>query len=91
MILHTINKNDVIDECLAHVAQGDIVVLIENAVNNEAIETLRNHLKNNVAIDIYLLDDTKSIAIKQVNAPTAIDYKKFVDLSVKAEKVVSWY
>ena len=80
MILHLVNKPAAFPECIAHLASGDCVALIEAAASTEAAELF--HVQQNTGA-------TKNITIYRIESPD--DMQQLVTLAATAEKVVSWY
>jgi len=80
MILHLVNKPAVFSECIAHLANGDCVALIEAAASTDAAELF--HVQQSTG-------GTKNITIYRIESPD--DMQQLVTLTTTAEKVVSWY
>jgi tRNA 2-thiouridine synthesizing protein B len=88
MILHTINK--IAAEHLSNglIGQDDIVVLIEDGL------LLGLKPPSNPSSKIYAISadaQARGIQNKLNEAITLISYSEFVELSLEADKVVSWF
>ena len=97
-ILHTVNKspfqkND-LKSCLAHVSDGDAVLLIEDAVYGALADTEFSQLSTQSNADIYCLSPdlaARGITENKLNpAVKLVDYEGFVDLAAEKNAVNSW-
>jgi tRNA 2-thiouridine synthesizing protein B len=99
--LHTVNKSpfeqSALVSCLEHVAQGDAVLLIEDAVvgarkGSHFAATLRD---KQAACRIYVLaPDLAARGIKDaevVEGVALLDYAGFVDLVAEETRVCAWF
>ena len=97
-ILHTVNKspfqkND-LASCLAHVNEGDAVLLIEDGVYGAVAGTSAAEMATGAVAEIYVLGaDLAARGIAEENVADGIKvagYDDFVDLAVKHKAVNSW-
>ena len=98
-ILHTVNKSpfdkNSLESCLKHTTEGSAVLLIEDgvygALKNTAISSdLKSAMLN---VSIYALEadvQARGIDSNLLDGIELIDYKGFVELSIKHDKVQSW-
>ena len=90
MILHTINKPAAARKCRDLVAEDDIVLLLEDGVYL-ALKAPQDLPFSNAHLAV-LIDDAKARGIvERIVAAEAVDYAGFVELTVKADKVVAWF
>lgn len=85
MVLHTINKVAALDMCRGLIGPDDLVVLIEDGVYLALSELL---------FRTYALEDdllARGLQHRNLKSVKLIGYQKFVELSVKAEKICSWF
>lgn len=89
--LHILNKlAQPLELCLSALAQGDSVILIEEAVYALLQPELMKQLSNSASL--YVLDtDAKARGIAFVDTVSAVNYEQFVDLTVQHDKSISWY
>ena len=80
MILHLVNKPAAFAECIAHLASGDCVALIEAAASTEAAELFQAQQSTSA---------TSNITLYRIKSSD--DMQQLVTLTTTAEKVVSWY
>ncbi len=98
--LHTVNKSPFdrpsLTTCLAHVAQGDAVLMIEDGVvgarkGSAFADTLRARTPT---CAIYVLaPDLAARGMKAedlIEGIKLVDYTGFVDLAAENKRVVSW-
>jgi sulfur relay protein TusB/DsrH len=90
MILHLVNKPAAFSECIAHLAAGDSVLLIEQAANNEAAKQFHSQLHSSSDITLYVLQQNTTQTSEANSCFASITMNDFVALSIDAEKVVSW-
>ena len=98
--LHTVNKSPFerlsLASCLAHVAQGDAVLLIEDGVTgarrgSSFAEAL--HAKSPVCAIYILAPDLAARGMKAedvIEGAKFVDYGGFVDLVAEKTRVVAW-
>ena len=85
MILHTINKPEKLLSCLELIEDSDLVLLIEDGVYlaNGPIPGVVHALKTDVIARGFKILEGQKIKL--------IDYKEFVELTCRAEKVCAWF
>ena len=97
MTLHTINKtpseSSALDDCLASLADGDALILIENGVYAAIPGYAELFTRLPASIQCYLLgEDSSARGLNDLNPDfRVIDYDGFVELSCRYDKVVSWF
>ena len=98
MILHTVNKpapHQCLELCLRFMAEGDIVVLLEDGVYNAvaaspgSMQLLNARIDRIVALQPDLI--ARGLQSRQLPAVEAIDYSAFVALCCQCDKVQSWF
>ena len=107
MILHTVNKSPYSSQCFADclrtASTGDIIILIEDGVYgarglplhspSPPIEDMLKQKKSD--IELYVLQPDLEARGLFPGAKTTgfilVDDRGFVDLAVKADKILSWY
>ncbi len=98
MILHTVNKSPLNSACLSHclatVDSGDAILLIEDGVyaadrhQQQLFETLPP------AVELFALEAdvaARGLTGRLAESVRLIDDGGFVDLSIRYEKMQSWY
>ena len=85
MILHTINKPEKILSCTELIEDSDLVLLMEDGVYlaNDSIPGVVHALRSDVLARGFKILEMQKIKL--------IDYKKFVELTCRAEKVCAWF
>ena len=85
MILHTINKPEALPSCSELIKDSDSVLLLEDGVYlvNESIPGVVYALKKDL--------QARGFKILERNKIKLIDYKEFVELSCRADKVCAWF
>jgi sulfur relay protein TusB/DsrH len=85
MILHTINKPEILLSCEELIKDSDSVLLLEDAVYlaNDPIPGLVHALRSDVLARGFKILERQKIKL--------IDYKEFVELTCRAEKVCAWF
>ena len=85
MMLHTINKPDALLSCNELIKDSDSVLLLEDGVYlaNQSIPGLVYVLKKDL--------QARGFKILERNKIKLIDYKEFVELSCRADKVCAWF
>ena len=85
MMLHTINKPDVLPSCHELIRDSDSVLLLEDGVylSNHSIPGLVYVLKKDLQARGFKIFKRGKIKL--------IDYKGFVELSCRADKVCAWF
>lgn len=98
-ILHTVNKSpfekQTLSSCIAHVCDGDAVLMIEDAVYAAIAGTsAASLLEGNEKISIYALGpdlDARGLGdVDLIPGLKIVDYNGFVDLAVEYDKTQSW-
>ncbi len=98
-ILHTVNKSpfekQTLGSCVAHVLDGDAILMIEDGVYGAIAGTKAAlQLEETKNVSIYALGpdlDARGLGEAKLAAGiTIVDYKGFVELSVKHDKTQSW-
>ena len=94
-ILHTLNKSPdhgLLDKCIANLQSGDALLFIEDGTYYcKASEKLGAIGKG---IDIYFLKEdlaARGLQDQLGSSGEPVSYRKFVELSTKHDKVVSWF
>lgn len=98
--LHTVNKSPFdrpsLTSCLAHVAAGDAILLIEDGVvaarKGCAVEGALRGRARDCAIYV-LAPDLAARGMKaqdMIEGVTCVDYGGFVDLAAASARVVAW-
>jgi len=95
MILHTVNKTEVLERCLAMVSEGDTVLLIEDGVyaSLEAPSTASTWASVDPAVSWRVLETdlaARGISDKMRAPFEAVSQAQFIDLTLAHEKVISW-
>ena len=85
MILHTINKPEKLLSCTELIEDSDLVLLIEDGVYlaNDSIPGVVHALRTDVLARGFKILEKQKIKL--------IDYKQFVELTCRAEKVCAWF
>ena len=85
MMLHTINKPDALLSCNELIKDSDSVLLLEDGVYlaNQSIPGLIYVPKKDL--------QARGFKILERNKIKLIDYKEFVELSCRADKVCAWF
>ena len=85
MILHTINKPEKLLSCTELIEDSDLVLLIEDGVYlaNDFIPGVVHALRTDVLARGFKILEKQKIKL--------IDYKQFVELTCRAEKVCAWF
>ena len=85
MILHTINKPEKLLSCIELIEDSDFVLLIEDGVYlaNDSIPGVVHALRTDVLARGFKILEKQKIKL--------IDYKQFVELTCRAEKVCAWF
>ena len=85
MILHTINKPESLLSCQELIKDSDSVLLLEDGVYlaNDPIPGLVHALRSDVLARGFKILERQRIKL--------IDYKEFVELTCRAEKVCAWF
>ena len=85
MMLHTINKPDALLSCNELIKDSDSVLLLEDGVYlaNQSIPGLVYVLKKDLQARGFKILERSKIKL--------IDYKEFVELSCRADKVCAWF
>ena len=85
MILHTINKPEKLVSCTELIEDSDLVLLIEDGVYlaNDPIPGVVHALRADVVARGFKILEGQKIKL--------IDYKEFVELTCRAEKVCAWF
>ena len=85
MILHTINKPEKLLSCIELIENSDLVLLFEDGVYlaNDPIPGVVHALKTDVIARGFKILEGQKIKL--------IDYKEFVELTCRAEKVCAWF
>ena len=85
MILHTINKPEKILSCTELIEDSDLVLLMEDGVYlaNDSIPGIVHALRTDVIARGFKILEGQKIKL--------IDYKDFVELTCRAEKVCAWF
>ena len=102
MILHTVNKspyaNQCLADCLANAATGDAIILIEDGVYGATAGPLFDQRLSHLSesnIELYVLKpdfEARGLQPDQsVPRFSLVDDHRFVELVLKADKVLSWY
>jgi tRNA 2-thiouridine synthesizing protein B len=98
-ILHTVNKSpfekQALSSCIAHMSDGDAILMIEDGVYGAMPGTvIASQLEDKKNITIYALGpdlDARGLGEAKLAAGiTVVDYKGFVELSVKHDMTQSW-
>ena len=85
MILHTINKPEKLLSCIELIGNSDLVLLMEDGVYlaNDPIPGTIHALRTDVIARGFKIMEGQKIKL--------IDYKEFVELTCRAEKVCAWF
>ena len=85
MMLHTINKPAALLSCKELIKYSDSVLLLEDGVYlaNEPIPGVVYALKKDLQARGFKFLERKKVKL--------IDYKEFVELSCRADKVCAWF
>ena len=85
MILHTINKPDGLLGCMELIEDTDLVLLIEDGVYlaNDRIPGAVHALRTDVLARGFKILERQQIKL--------IDYKEFVELTCRADKICAWF
>ena len=85
MILHTINKPEKLLSCIELIENSDSVLLMEDGVYlaNDPIPGVVHALRTDVVARGFKILEGQKIKL--------IDYKEFVELTCRAEKVCAWF
>ena len=85
MILHTINKPEKLLSCIELIENSDLVLLMEDGVYlaNDPIPGVVHALRADVVARGFKILEEQKIEL--------IDYKEFVELTCRAEKVCAWF
>ena len=85
MILHTINKPEKLLSCIELIENSDLVLLMEDGVYlaNDYIPGTIHALRTDVIARGFKILEEQKIKL--------IDYKEFVELTCRAEKVCAWF
>ena len=85
MMLHTINKPKALVSCNELIKDSDSVLLLEDGVYlvNESIPGVVYALKKDL--------QARGFKILRQRGIELIDYKKFVEISCRADKVCAWF
>ena len=85
MILHTINKPEALLSCSELIKDSDSVLLLEDGVYlvNESIPGVVYALKKDL--------QARGFKILRQRGIELIDYKNFVEISCRADKVCAWF
>jgi tRNA 2-thiouridine synthesizing protein B len=99
-MLHTVNKSpferDALGSCLTHALAGSSILLLEDGVigaveGNAFADQIKGAMSN---VSVYVLgEDLHARGLtddKVIDGITVVDYKGFVDLTAKNDKVQSW-
>lgn len=93
--LHTINqspKSGLLSECIALASKGDGIIFIEDGVYySSRLETLN---VDSAAIEYFYLKedlDARGLELKDTGSVSIVNYRKFVTLCEKFDKIVSWF
>lgn len=93
MILHTVNKssftNPCLADCLTLCAAGDAIVLIE-----EGVYTIADSALKEIEQPVYALQadlQARGLSDKVPATVQIINDDEFVALTIKHDKVVSWF
>ena len=96
MILHTVNKtSEPLARCLALVASGDAVLLLEDGVyatlDNDGNRSLWDNCSSDTRVFALGPDlAARGISDKMLPHINEVTWQEFVALSVESDKVVSW-
>ena len=85
MMLHTINKPKALQSCNELIKDSDCVLLLEDGVYlaNEPIPGIVYALKKDIQARGFKILKRRKIKL--------INYKEFVELSCRADKVCAWF
>ena len=85
MMLHTINKPKALVSCNELIKDSDCVLLLEDGVSlaNEPIPGIVYALKKDLQARGFKILKRRKIKL--------INYKEFVELSCRADKVCAWF
>ncbi|MFT2091131.1 sulfurtransferase complex subunit TusB [Paraglaciecola sp. 2405UD69-4] len=94
MILHKLTsspfKDLTIQHCLQHVADNDGILLTQDAVYAAMHQDLGKKLHEFSGQVFILKEDAEARGVQVSEQLETINYKGFVELSLKFNKVVSW-
>lgn len=85
MILHTINKPAALSDCSSQIEGDDLVVLIEDGVY------LADHRFEGSCFIVEADARARGMAVDELDDIELIDYQRFVQLCVSADKVCAWF
>jgi sulfur relay protein TusB/DsrH len=85
MILHTINKPEKLLSCIKLIEDSDLVLLMEDGVYlaNDPIPGVVHALRTDVL--------ARGFKILEKQKTKLIDYKEFVELTCRADKICAWF
>ncbi len=98
--LHTVNKspfqNQTLLSCLAHVKDGDAVLMIEDGVYGATTGTAVSDALAKISADVSLYVLGPDLAARGIDAGriaeavNSVDYEGFVDLAATHDRVHNW-
>ena len=85
MILHTINKPEKLLSCTELIEDSDLVLLMEDGVYlaNDLIPGVVHALRTDVLARGFRILEKQKIKL--------IDFKEFVELTCRADKICAWF
>ena len=85
MILHTINKPEKLLSCTELIEDSDLVLLMEDGVYlaNDHIPGVVHALRTDVLARGFKILEKQKIKL--------IDFKEFVELTCRADKICAWF
>ncbi|KJF95685.1 sulfur relay protein TusB [Photobacterium angustum] len=96
-MLHTVTRSPYqsqsLAQCLAYVAAGDEILLLEDAVIAGLAKNNYLNVIKNIGVKIYLLEAdliARGLQSKCDESLNVIDYKGFVSLTVKHKQHMKW-
>ena len=94
-ILHTVNKapsTKLIERCAASLQSGDAVLFIEDGTYHCMEQDLFQDIKCDITVYFLKEDITaRGLTAKVSDHANLANYRKFVELCTKHDKVISWF
>ena len=95
MILHTVNKastdSSALARCLAVIACGDFLILIEDGVYNALLKTEQLSTLGDRCYILKADTDSRGISAKVANSFNLVGHEKFVELVTSCKLTQSWF
>ncbi len=94
-VLHTVNKApsiNLIERCAASLQSGDAVLFLEDGTYHCMAQNLFQDIKCDITM-YFLKEDiiARGLADKVSEHANLANYRKFVELCAKHDKVISWF